>query len=539
VAGRRPGAPHTGGGQAHLAPLLEQAKAEGFGGHVGTEGHPPLVAKGEATDATGGELGRQVREALASHADAVRAEQKAGMSAERADRVRAAAQAHLEAGGGTAGHLAGKRQLEGLYGREFFGHLKHFTPEDVDQLKRVVDQTPLQYFEKLHVNDAIDNMVEHGVVPTKGDQALIERVFGRVAEDASSADRPSLKERAAGLLNVPRALRSSADLSAPFRQNLVTAVTHPGTFAKSFVKSARMFVDPAYHQAVMDEIHSDPYYPFLQKISNGKLFTEIGDTAEQGASVVKREEAYVGGNVAERMNLRELPGPLKGKKYASGPGDVVRASDRAFTGALNYSRFMVGKQLVEKAALMGHDLADPKVGEGIADVLGILSGRGKVPKWVEPHLVTANLALFSPRLIASRLNMLSPVYYKQLDPFARGEALAAARNMVATMGVVMVAAKMAGASVNFDPRSSNFGKIKLGNTRIDITGGFSQYIRLIAQEMTRTEISSAGHRSHVGVGRHDVSDFNNVVGKFGRSKLAPIPSLVLDETTGKDFIGRP
>jgi hypothetical protein len=133
---------------------------------------------------------------------------------------------------------------------------------------------------------------------------------------------------------------------------------------------------------------------------------------------------------------------------------------------------------------------------------------------------------------------LSPVYYYKLDPFARAEAMRGARNTVAAIGTFMFVAKTLGAEVNFDPRSSNFTKIKIGNTRIDIAGGFSQYVRFIAQEMTREAISSAGHKSHIGWGQNDVSDLSNLT-KLGRSKAAPIPSLLWDEGSGKDFIGQP
>ena len=140
--------------------------------------------------------------------------------------------------------------------------------------------------------------------------------------------------------------------------------------------------------------------------------------------------------------------------------------------------------------------------------------------------------------MASRMNMLSPVFYAKLDPFARREALAGAFNVVAALGATMFVAKLLGAQVNFDPRSSNFTKIKVGNTRIDIAGGFSQYVRFAAQEMTREAISSSGNKSHIGWGLHDISDLGNVT-KLARSKAAPIPSFAWDEGSGKDFIGRP
>jgi hypothetical protein len=524
------GLPHRTADEAaqHLDQLTARAKAEGFGSTVGGKGNPPLLEKGVATDETGGELGRQVREAMPK-APAIRAAQKAGFSEERALRVRAAVEAGIKAGGGHAGHLAEKHYLADALPREFFGDLKHLTPTDVDKLKRQIDKAPLQFFEQHRAKDAIDNAVDRGVVPTKGEQALLERVFGRVASEPGVEHEQSMKDNVVGLLNVPRAIRSSGDISAGFRQGLVVAVTHPGIFARQFSKQLKYFGSEDYYQQAMDAIHSDPLYPLMEKY--GLPLTDIGESAKTGASVGNREEAYIGGNLAERLPL--------------GVGKTVRASDRAFTGFLNGARAEMFDQLVHKAALMGHDLNDPHVGESIAQFIGTATGRGVVPKALESHLVTLNAALFSPRLIASRLNMLSPVYYAKLDPFARGEAVAAARNLVATMGVVMYAARLGGAKVNFDPRSSNFAKIKIGNTRIDITGGFSQYVRLIAQEMTREAISSAGSVEHItspfdaNVGaRGTISDLDNLT-KFGRSKAAPVPGMAWDIGSGKDYIGRP
>lgn len=525
------GLPHRTADEAaqHLDQATVRAKAEGFGGIAGGKGHPPIIEKGVVHEGTGGELGRQVREALPK-APAIRAIQKAGFSEERALRVRAAAEAGIKAGGGHAGHLAEKHYLADALPREFFGDLKHLTPEHVDQLKRQIDKAPLQFFEQHRAKDAIDNAVDRGVVPTKSEQALLERVFGRVASGPGTMEHEqSLKDNVVGLLNVPRAVRSSGDISAGFRQGLVVAVTHPGIFARQFSKQLKYFGSEDYYQQAMDAIHSDPLYPLMEKY--GLPLTDIGENAKTGASVGNREEAYIGGNLAERLPL--------------GVGKAVRASDRAFTGFLNGARAEMFDQLVHKAALMGHDLNDPHVGESIAQFIGTATGRGVVPKALESHLVTLNAALFSPRLIASRLNMLSPAYYAKLDPFARGEAVAAARNLVATMGVVMYAARLGGAKVNFDPRSSNFGKIKIGNTRVDITGGFSQYVRLIAQEMTREAISSAGNTEHItspfdaNVGaRGTISDLDNLT-RFGRSKAAPVPGMAWDIGSGKDYIGRP
>lgn len=502
---------------AHIDEVAARAKAEGHGGHVGGKGNPPLFEKGVVSDEHGGELGRQIREGLV-RAPGIRTAQTAGYSIERSLRVKSAAEAGRKAGGGMAGHLATKRYLADALPKEFFGDWKHFTPEDIDHLVRVVDKAPLQLYEKTHVIDSIKNAVENGVVPTAGDHALMERVFGRVAGTATG------KERLAGFLdkfvqatNIPRAIRSSGDISAGFRQLLTVLVTHPKVFARQWANGVKSFGSEEFYHVSQEAIHSDPFYPVAEKW--GLPLTEIGST------VPKTEEAFIGAQVAERIPF--------------GIGNIVRRSDRAFTGMVNGARFEMTKIMAEKAALLGRDLNDEHLGQSIARVAGTFTGRGVVPKVLESHLTTMNAAMFSPRLMASRLNLLSPVYYYKLDPFARREALAGARNLVGAIVTVMFVAKALGAEVEMDPRSSNFTKIKVGNTRIDIAGGYSQYIRLIAQEMTREAISSSGHKSHIGWGQNDTSDWSNVIGRFGRSKLAPIPSLLTDEGMGKDFIGQP
>jgi len=499
--------------QTHLLEAAAQARAEG---HGALAGNPLLVEKGVATEETGGALGQKIREAL-PHAPAIRAVQREGFSAERTARVSAATQAARETGGGMAGHIAGKRHLADALPHEFFGHWTDLTPADLEQIARVVDQAPLQYFQRTHVIDSIQNAVEHGVVPTEGDQKLIERVFGKVAGQAVESERlSSFWDKFVSATNIPRALRSSGDISAGFRQGLVVLVTHPNIFARQWAKMIKEFGSEEFYNAQMDAIHNDPLYPLMAKYK--VPFTDIG------TDVKGSEEAFVGAQAAERIPL--------------GIGKVVRMSDRAFTGFQNGTRAELFKLLAEKAAALGEDLNGEHLGESIAKVVGSFTGRGTVPKVLEDHLTTLNLAMFSPRLMAARVNLMSPAYYAKLHPFARIEAAAGARNVVAAVGATMVVAKLLGAQVNFDPRSSNFTKIKVGNTRIDIAGGFSQYVRFFAQEMTREAISSSGHKVHIGWGQHDVSDLSNIT-KLARSKSAPIPGLAWDEASGKDFIGRP
>lgn len=500
------------------------------------------------TPETGGELGQRIREAM-PHAPAVRSVQKAGYSPERAARVSAASEASQQAGGGMPGHIAAKAHLEGELPKEFFGHLKDLTPEELHQAALHVDQAPLQFFEKTHVKDALAAAVNHGIVPTKGDQALIERVFGQVAGAANEEQTTAQRfwQKFSSALNIPRALRSATDLgSAGFRQSLVTLVTHPAIFWRNWVKTFPAVVSPKFYDEWMQKtVYDNPMYPLMHKY--GVPFTEHGTTL-QSVPIGHTEESYIGANAAQHLNLREVPGLHGLGKLGTGPGDLVSATGRGFVGFQNAVRAELFTQLAHTATMLGRDSLDEVIpghlgerlslGQSIARVAGTFTGRGVMPKVVEKRFVTLTSTMFSPRLMASRLNLLSPVYYAKLDPFARAEALKGARNLVVAVGTMLYVAKLLGANTTLDPRSSNFGKIKVGNTRVDLTGGFNQYIRLGAQEITRTEISSAGHRAHVGWGQHDVSDLTNLT-KLLRSKQAPVTGFLWDELSGKNFIGQP
>ena len=538
--------------EAHsiLLEAAAKAKAEGFTRTPGGRGHPPLVEKGVATEATGGELGQRVREAMLK-APAVRKVQKEAQSGERSDRVRAAARARLEAGGGSAGQAAAKHQLSGEYGQEFFQHLKDIQPHELEQLKKMVDKAPLQEFEKVHAIDALDAAVQRGVVPQPHDQALLERVFGRVASAAPADEAQGFwqkfSSKLASALNIPRALRAATDLgSAGFRQSLVTLVTHPAIFWRNWVKTFPAVVSPKFYEAWMQKtVYDRPTYPLMLKY--GVPFTEHGTTLKS-VPIGRTEEPYIGENAAQHLNLREVPGLHGLGRLGTGPGDLVSATGRGFVGFQNAVRAELFDQLAHVAVMTGRDSLDEVIpsrfgerlslGQSIARVAGTFTGRGVMPKAVERRFITITSTMFSPRLMASRLNMLSPVYYYKLDPFARAEAVKGARNLVVAVGTMMYVAKLLGGTVNFDPRSSNFGKVKVGNTRVDLTGGFNQYIRLLAQEMTRQEISSSGHRAHIGWGQHDISDLTNVT-KLVRSKQAPVTGTLWDELSGKDFVGQP
>jgi len=105
---------------------------------------------------------------------------------------------------------------------------------------------------------------------------------------------------------------------------------------------------------------------------------------------------------------------------------------------------------------------------------------------------------------------------------------------------VLALAKLGGADVEDDPRSTDFGKIKIGNTRYDIWGGFQQYVRFFAQLFTgQTKSAMTGKMSSLDGKGPFGRTRSDVIETFARSKLAPAPALGWNLMSGRNIIGEP
>ncbi len=117
--------------------------------------------------------------------------------------------------------------------------------------------------------------------------------------------------------------------------------------------------------------------------------------------------------------------------------------------------------------------------------------------------------------------------------------------------------KLAGEDVELDPRSSDFGKGRIGRARFDFWGGFQPLARYTAQllsgEFKSTRTGKTFPTDFEGLVIDDPRAPENIprrekiargaaptVKQFLRSKLAPGPaSLAVNELTGRTFLGDP
>ena len=308
------------------------------------------------------------------------------------------------------------------------------------------------------------------------------------------------------IVNVPKAFKASADLSAPLRQGIF--LMRRKAWRDSLVPMIRSIKNSNYEEE-LTKMRNHPRYKNAQ--ADGVRFSVAGEGGKAG------EEAF-GSKLARKV-------PILGKY-------VVAPSERAYTTFLDSLRLKTYDEMMTEAEKM--QARDPKAfGEiprkNIANYINTASGRGSLAPTISSPSKTGeraaevlNLGLFSPRFIASRMQLMNPYTYYKLDPFTRKEALKDMRSMVGMVGGALGLAKASGADVTLDPRDSDWGKIKSVNTRVDLTGGFGPYMRFFAQAM-----------NGIGTGQ-DGPD----LARFVKSKESPSVGIASEAISGKDFFGK-
>ena len=443
----------------------------------------------------------------------IRAEQEVMFTKERGVRL-AKMLAVRKKVGGEEGFKAELGQLKGELPKAQFESIRSkLSQEDIDGLYNDVNLSGTDIWDQLHAKTGLSNLLR-GKLPTRSELSILNEVFGSEFTSAALSNRTTLQKFSdvgVELFNLPRAIKASFDLSAPLRQGLFL-IGRPKQWIPAF---RSMFGQFASEKSFLDNQAQ------IKARSTFKLMKEHGlSLTEIGANVLAREEAFMS-RLGERIPLAGLG---------------VKASNRAYVGFLNKLRADTFDDLLKKGQSLGI-ADDPTFLPSVTRFINAATGRGNLGS-LESSAVALNTIFFSPRLLFSRLNLLNPVFYTRLNPVVRKEALKSLFTLASTGASVLGLAKLNGLEVGTDPRSADFGKIKVGNTRFDIWGGFQQMIvaatRLITGEMVS---STTGREFTLGEG-FKATTREDIGLRFLQSKQSPIFSLMTTFLKGETFTGQ-
>src|SRR6185312_7072578 len=312
------------------------------------------------------------------------------------------------------------------------------------------------------------------------------------------------------IANFPRTVMASTDMSAPLRQGI--GLIHKKEFWTSLSGMFKAWGSEKAFDAIQESIAEKPL--FKKRIIDGKTVNSFAEDAGLKLTdlhdITTREEAFMS-KFADK-----LPG--------------VRRSNRAYVAFLNKLRADTFESLIRDGKVFGADATvNVPLARGIADFVNTATGRGsldfrtnigkyQVGANLEPAAKILGSTFFAPRLIASRLRILNPAYYIMADPFVRKEALKSLFAIAGSGMAIGQLAKTMGAQVESDPASSDFGKIKIGDSRLDPFAGFQQYV-VAANRLSPEGINPAGGRIKSTVTGQEYKFSEH---KFGRSTRADV-----------------
>lgn len=405
-----------------------------------------------------------------------------------------------EAGGGETGFRA---KLGSLRGKKT---ASGYTPISVDadvetKLLDAVEKSKLRPYEKLNTQNALRKVWgANPEKPTASDinnvRTFLNKNFGEGTGDEFAdgvqkalQDGRDWKDVASEVAGLPRALMATGDLSGGFRQAMPLGTRYPKLWAKANAESVKWALNPKAYDTAMREIADSPNYQTVQDLMGVDL-TGVG---------AMQDEAFIGAGLAEKI---------------PGAGIAVKSADRAYTGVLTKLRWDVANKIIDDAGGADQFLKNVEDMHGDktkdymrawGEVINTFTGRGgKKGGALDQHMKTLSTGLFAPRLWAANVQRLNPIWYARLaktNPQAAKLAVQSQGTFLAMAGTVLSLASVAGADVGMDPRSADFGKIKVGNTRYDILGGQQQNIVQLARQFTGQKVNSeTGEVAELGDG---------------------------------------
>jgi len=405
-------------------------------------------------------------------------------------------------------------RLKGKLPKGLLSFREDFTLEEQNDLRyQIRDNPDLNFFDKVDCERALLKLLAQDM-PTQHEISLLEKQFGETfAKDLMKLQSASIKaHRIFGeITNLPRTLCASVDVSYPGRQGIRWLPRHPVIWGKSVGAAYKSFFSPnveaASHQ-LENTIKTGPYF--------GKGQQHKLDWVEwEGASrtFLERPEPYMS-DYAQKI---PYIGPL------------VKRSAAAYAIGGNKLRNDIWSYYCEQAE--GQNQPDIWYDQ-LADFINNSTGRPKLKKF-GAYAPALNAVFFAPRftksLIVHPMDLASPTKLRNIGKIMWAEAASFVGGGLLALYLMSL---IPGVSIEKDPRSSDFGKIRYGDTRIDFWGGFSPLARLVTQLIT-------GERKASDTGVIYGVDAREVITQFVRGKLSPIGGLVSDIFTRRTFEGKP
>jgi hypothetical protein len=334
--------------------------------------------------------------------------------------------------------------------------------------------------------------------------------------------------------NLPRALMATGEISFMLIQGGIQSLAHPINAARAFKKAVEHFKSERKAKEWGDFVRQQPYFEEMKK---AKL-----SLSQYDAKLNAREETFLGGWINYIWDYAGW-----GTKFISPKAyerwklaNPFKALERATVGYMNTIRILRYQEGADKLRLekksFNNNFEEYK---NMADVINTLTGRASLGP-LEGMSKPLSLIFFSPRNWASVIKTTTPFAFYHFGKMGTDGTLKpsvaqkmAMADFMKYVGITASFVALAAAYFNdddddetevvWDPTSSDFGKIRLGNTRIDPWGGRIQMI-VYQSRFLLNAFTKDGVTQPLGSGPFIPNRFE-LTEKLFENKLAPSAAL--------------
>ena len=341
-----------------------------------------------------------------------------------------------------------------------------------------------------------------------------KRTFRQVLKDYLSNPVDFISDFAGSL----KAAKASLDNSFHLRQGLPTflkAITGHVPSAKvwwdTFIKSWKIMWQTLHKQKVMRglfaEMVSDPDYELLKK-------------------------SKVALNVIEEEIPVDIPSriPLLGMLF--------RMGENAFVGSARYMRYRLAKEYLRVWRKSGKELNKREL-ESLGRLSNSQTGRGDIAsKSQKPGLL--NNLFWSPRNLRAYIDILTlHLFDRDFSAFARKQAAINLLHYISGAAMILAMAKwIDDDSVTWDSNSSDFGKIRVGDTRFSVGGGLTVLVVLASRLVSRKFTSATtGKTRSIDTRRFGAIGGKELIFNFMENKFSPAAQLAFSLLDQASFEG--
>lgn len=323
--------------------------------------------------------------------------------------------------------------------------------------------------------------------------------------------------------DLSKSLTASYDDSAILNQGfpILANITTAPIWARSAVGTIKNMINSGRGMEVWKETLADlvsrPNY------INGtyKDYSLAVNVSEESFPTSAPEKLATIGNKDKVTNTVLFPIHILGKGY--------KATEEAFNIFQLRNRFEVFDLFMAIAEKEGKNLsANAGELEGLGKFVNSLTARGRLGK-LEPVGNVINAPFFSLRKQVAAVESLFFYQIGKQSSFVRKRgAVAMLQQILLIAGLLGLAKAINSTSVETDTTSSDFGKIRVGKTTFDLTGGRAAYIVLVSRILqNKMKSSMTGNTTDINTGEYKSLKASELIGDFAQNKLSPLANELI------------